>query len=679
MTSSTTLPPPPPPPAGAGGSTVLTTYTTAGSGGSATVVTSSTTIVPPPAGSTAVSTFVTTNSQGSSITTTGTSVIPPPASSGTPSPPSYSAACAGSQSYSDSLGFVWHVDCGIDYPGYDLPTISVSSFELCLQSCDNYVPNAEVANGATCVAISYGARDNGGECYLKYRVSETRYFPGFDSANKGGPNVIPQAPTSFSVIPESTPAAQSTTVIVQSSTNIVNQRPGVCRGLLNDIHHVYAYRSINNCNCPVVNQQPGVCSGLLKDIHRVYACRSTANCDCPIVNQQSGLCSGVLHHIYRREPQLLGIMRRNLPSSTSSPPSDRATLFQPCPLSNGQQFIDRSGTVYDVTCSCEYPGYDLTTPHYDAFQDCINACDNYVPDPNVAGGQDCVAATWSYGNPGGNCFLKYAIGDIIYGNQNDCSVKLHNYTIPNSASSTSTSVALTSTSSSSIVTSPPVPATATTSDNTPATTVPPQISNTATCPADRGAIYTDTYGQTYEIHCGQQVDGDNALSAFHADSFERCVNICEVLGGCHAVTYPGDTGSDISRSNCYPYTSFRFYSQQAVTDTLLSARVTNGSTSTAFANSVQLCPDYANSQFTEPIGKTYTIACEQGFSGTADLYSTVMYTLQACAAYCSLYNTCVAVTFTGYSEGSRNTNCFLRTTVGTLVAGPGQSAAYIAA
>ncbi|KAL8938042.1 MAG: hypothetical protein Q9211_003393 [Gyalolechia sp. 1 TL-2023] len=889
VTSSTTLPPPPPPP---GGSTVVTTYTTTGSGGSAIVVTSSTKISPPPVGSTAISTFVTTNSQGSSITTTRTSVIPPPASSGTPPPPSYSAACTGAQSYSDNLGFVWHVDCGIDYPGYDLLTVFVSSFELCLQSCDNYVPKAEFSNGAACVAISYGTRDNGGECYLKYFVSETRYFPGFDSANKGGPNVMPQAPTSFSVIPESTtvilqsstndqgsvmvssitsvissPAPPPTTVVVQSSTNgqgsvvvssmtsimststappttvivqsstndqgsvvvssiasiissptpppttvvvqsstndqgsvvvssitsiisspapppttvvvqsSTNDQGSVVVSSITSIISppapppttVVVQSSTNNQGSVVVSSTTSTaanpnysasCGGTYSDLlgtsWHVDCSTAYPGNDLPSITVSSfesclqacdnyppspniangascvavtygirtggGECylksnitetlsvggqdsaykieSGVRPPVSSSNPPVVvpspsatdtATLSTPLPnspppntpspppsSSTASPPSDRATLFQPCPLSNGQQFIDRSGTVYDVTCSCEYPGFDLATPHYDAFQDCINACDTYVPDPNIAGGQDCVAATWSYGEPGGNCFLKYAIGEIILGNENNCSVKLHNYTIPNSVSSTSTSVALTSTSSS-IVTSPPVPATTTTSDNTATTTIPPQISGTATCPADRGAIYTDSFGQTYEIHCGQQVDGDNALSAFHADSFEKCVNICEVLGGCFAVTYPGDTGTDISRSNCYPYTSFRFYSEQAVTDTLLSARVTNGSTSAAFANSVQLCPNYDNLRFTEPIGQTYTIACEQAFVGPNDLYSTVMYTLEACAAYCSLYNTCVAVTFTGFAAGSRDINCFLRTTVGTLAAAAGQSAAYIAA
>ncbi|KAL8933316.1 MAG: hypothetical protein Q9216_006421 [Gyalolechia sp. 2 TL-2023] len=762
MTSSTTLPPPP-----AGGSTVMTTYTTTGSGGSATVVTSSMTIVPPPAGSTALSTFVTTNSQGSSITTTRTSVIPPPVSSGTPPPPSYSAACAGSQSYSDNLGFVWHVDCGIDYPGYDLPTVNVSSFEVCLQTCDNYVPRADVANGATCVAVSYGTRHEVGECYLKYYVKETRYFPGFDSAHKGGPNVMPQAPTSFSVIPESTPAAQSTTVIVQSSTN--NQGSVVVSSTTSTMSMpavpsttVIVQSSTNNQGSVVLSSTTSTaanpnysssCGGTYRDLlgtsWHVDCNTAYPGSDLPSVTVSSfesclqlcdnynpstntfngascvavtygirtdgGECylkynitetrsaggqdsaykieSGVRPPVSASNPPVVvssssatntlspNTPPANIPSSpstspTSSPPPDRATLFQPCPLSNGQTFIDRSGTVFDVTCSCAYPGYDLATPHYDAFQDCINACTNYVPNPNVAGGRGCVAASWGYGNPGGNCYLKYEIGEVIYGNENDCSVKLHNYTIPNSVSSTSSSVALTSTSSSA-VTSPPVPATPTTSDIASTTTIPPQISVTATCPADRGAIYTDFYGQTFEIHCGQQVDGDNSLSAFHADSFERCVNICKVLGGCTAVTYPGDTGTDISRSNCYPYTSFRFYSEEAITDTLLSAKVTNGSTSVDFANSVQLCPDYGNTQFLEPIGKTYTIACGQGFEG-ADLYSTVMYTLEACTSYCSLYNTCVAVTFTGYTVGSRDINCFLRSTVGTLVAGAGRSAAYIA-
>ncbi|KAI4179039.1 MAG: hypothetical protein L6R41_008071, partial [Letrouitia leprolyta] len=736
LTSSTTVPPPP------GGSTPVTTYTTTGPGGSITVVTSSGTLAPTPAGSTSVSTFVTTNSQGSLITTTRTSVIPPPVSSSTAPPPSYSTACTGAHSYNDNLGFVWHVDCGIDYPGYDLPAVTVSSFELCLEACDNYVPRADISNGATCVGASYGTRDNGGECYLKYYVGETRYFSGFDSANKGGANVVTLAPTSYSVIPDSTSAAQST-VIVQSSTN--NQGSVVVSSTTSRISTpvapsttVIVQSSTNNQGSVVVSSTASTasnpiystsCGGTYRDLLGVswHVDCSTAypGNDLPAVTVTSfencleacdnytpsqtvangARCFAVTYGIrtgggecylksnitetltiggqdsaYKIESGVRppistsntpvsptpttpppNTTPSNTPStvttpSSSSTPTDPALLFQPCPRSDGQTFIDRQGTVYDVSCACEYPGYDLTTPHYDSFQDCIDACDNYNPDPNVAGGQDCVAATWSYGNPGGNCYLKYAIGEIRYGNQNDCSVKLHNYTIPNSVSSTSTSVPLTTTStssstsssssssissssssgsssssstSSSTSTSPPVPATTTTSSNTATTTIPPQISGTATCPANRGAIYTDSYGQVYEIHCGQQVDGDNAASAFHADSFEKCVNICEVLGGCTSVTYPGETDV-IGNSNCYPYTSFRFYSQQAVTDTLLSARVYNGSTSPNFANSVQVCPSYDNAQFRDPIGRTYNVGCNQGFTtGSNDLYSTVMYTLEA--------------------------------------------------
>ncbi|KAL8830064.1 MAG: hypothetical protein Q9170_005907 [Blastenia crenularia] len=790
VTSSTTVPPPPP----GGSSTSVTTYTTTGPGGTPTVVTSSSIVVPPPAGSTVVSTIATVNSQGSSVTTTQTTVIPPPISSSGPSPSSYTAVCAGSGLYSDNLGALWHLQCGIDYPGYDLPTISVSSFEACLESCDTYSPSADIANGAGCVGVSYGAREKLGECYRKYNVSETRYFPGFDSGYKDTSHVVLQPPTSFSVIPPSTtvivqsstnaqgsvlvtsttstaPNGPLTTVITQSSTNAQGSvavtsttstaanpnYSGSCGGTYRDLYGVdwhvdcgTAYpgndlpavtvTSFESCleTCDNYVPNPNIANGascvavtygirtkggecyLKSTITQTLTTGGQDSCykigsgvrppvsspNAPGVTSSSstpnapggtsssstpwgcsgGVCSspsavapggesststpwGCPGGVCSSSPGAISSpTNTNVPSTpasstTSSASANPSAAFQPCPLSNNQQYVDRSGAVYDISCSCEYPGYDLTTPHAESFQDCMYACDTYIPNGNVANGADCIAATWSYGNPGGNCYLKWYIGEVSYGNPNDCSAKSHNYTIPNSVSSTSSSFTSASTS-----TDVPVPPTSTTSSATSTSSVPAMISITAHCPADRGAHYTDSYGQVYEIHCDEQVNGANAYSAFHADSFEKCVNICEVLGGCAAATYPGDV-IDNTQSNCYPYTDFNYYSQEANTQNLLSARVYNGTTNAQFANSVTLCPSSNGQQFTDPIGKTYIIECDRTFNGgTANLFAAVTYTLEACLAYCSLYNTCVGATFTGYNANDpRNVNCHPYSSVVTNV------------
>ncbi|KAL9055546.1 MAG: hypothetical protein Q9206_003097 [Seirophora lacunosa] len=300
---------------------------------------------------------------------------------------------------------------------------------------------------------------------------------------------------------------------------------------------------------------------------------------------------------------------------------------------------------------------------------CILACDNYVPDPNIAGGRGCVAATWGFGNPGGNCYLKYEIGQIVYGDPNAASCKLRDYTIPGSVSSLTTRIAATSS------TVNPVPAT--TSSN-PSVPQPSYISGTAECPAQNGAIYTDGFGVQYEIACGVEIDGANALSAAHADSFEKCVAFCDLLPGCTAATYPGEVGPDnLFRSNCYLYTSFNAYIPNA-NPTLRSARVRFGGSNTGDQfNSVGLCPALDGQTYTDPANGVHQIGCERGLAGAADLFAVVLHTLQACITYCSLYTTCVGVTFTGYVPGNRATNCNPRSTYTQVVAQAGNSTAFL--
>ncbi|KAL8967828.1 MAG: hypothetical protein Q9197_005215 [Variospora fuerteventurae] len=607
--------------------TSVTTFTTTDPNGSQTVVTSSTVMPPPPPGTTSATTYVTTNTAGSSITTTRTTVVPPPLVSNPPatslvvssstnaqgsvvvststvtgSGPFSSSVCGGT--YIDNNGQQYHVDCGVTYPGYDLPSKSVPSFQSCLDACTNYIPSPDIINGATCVAVSYGIRDNGGECYLKYNVTELRPAPGQDSCYQIGSTVRP---------PSSSPAGPAA-----PTTTPPSPPPS---------------SSINN----------------------VPSTRTTAS------------------------------------TSAGTPPSF-SVAAQPCPGSDGQPFVNEQGTVFDITCSCTYPGNDLLTPHCDTFQQCILACDNYVPDPAIAGGRGCVAASWGYGNPGGNCYLKFEIGQIVYGDPNAASCKLRDYVIPGSVSSSSSSISSTSSSipvvsQSSPTSAPPVvtptPSSSTTpipasSSSNPSGPQPSYISGTADCPAQNGAIYTDGFGVEYEIACGVEINGDNALRAAHADTFEKCVAFCDLLPGCTAVTYPGDVGIDNAfRSNCYPYTSFIAYIPNA-NPTLRSARPRYGASNTGERfNNIQLCPAYEGQSFTDPANGVHQIGCEKGLLGAGDLYATVLPTLESCVTYCSLYNTCVGVTFSGYVPGDRNENCHPRSTYAQVTAQAGNSTAYL--
>ncbi|KAL8692861.1 MAG: hypothetical protein Q9218_002184, partial [Villophora microphyllina] len=573
VTTSMTMPPAPPPVTTP--SVSMSTYTTTGPNGSPSVVTTSTTVPPPPPVSTSQVTYTTTNPAGSIVTTSRPVVVTPPVSSNPPSPsstvivrtttnpggsvvvvsttsqlpvsnppqstvivrtttspggvvvvssttsqlpvtnppasvgssaappgvssspastatgPFISAPCGGS--YTDSLGYTYHIDCGYSYSGNDLPSVNVPDRDSCFQACDQYIPSPDHINGAPCVGVTYGERTTGGVCYLKYNIST----PSLSRAQDSGYLISyagPPAPVGLSGT--TTPPANTASTRATSSSSTVTINPTLAA--------------------------------------------------------------------------------------------------QPCPQSDGQTYIDPSGVVNDIACNVAYPGNDLSTPHFDAFEDCIHACDTYIPDPSVSGGQSCVAATWSAGNVGGNCYLKYAIGQIRYGNSNDCSAKLHNYTIPSGVSSSSTSISRTTTRSS---TSTIAPINAGTTSTSP----PPSTSSTtALCPTQNLTTYTDPFTQSYEIHCGQQISGDVAYRSFHADSLDRCLQFCDILTSCVGVTYPGDT-ADVARANCYPYTAFRSWTSTSNT-ALTAGRPVNGSTGGAFANQ-QLCPGLDGQAFVDATGR----------------------------------------------------------------------------
>ncbi|KAL8751794.1 MAG: hypothetical protein Q9184_005952, partial [Pyrenodesmia sp. 2 TL-2023] len=120
-----------------------------------------------------------------------------------------------------------------------------------------------------------------------------------------------------------------------------------------------------------------------------------------------------------------------------------------------------------------------------------------------------------------------------------------------------------------------------------------------------------------------------------------------------------DVGIDNAfRSNCYPYTSFIAFTTPNV-PTLRSARPINGGSNTgARFNDPTLCVTNNNQLYTDEANGQHQIACGRSYASTGDLYATVLPTLDACVTYCSLYDACVAVTFTGYIVGNRAPNCY---------------------
>lgn len=178
------------------------------------------------------------------------------------------------------------------------------------------------------------------------------------------------------------------------------------------------------------------------------------------------------------------------------------------------------------------------------------------------------------------------------------------------------------------------------------------------CPIGNNTIYTNDFGTEYNTFCGRDLIGDAAIYS-HTDSFKKCLDFCDIFGGCAGVTYTSANSS--SQANCLPYTSFNGYAEGP--PRLLSGVAINGPVINEFAGRI-LCPALDNQTITDPFRNSYLIGCDKTLSGNADIAPTVLKTLAACLVYCSLDDGCSAVTFTGYPPPATGAavsyNCFPR-------------------
>lgn len=126
-------------------------------------------------------------------------------------------------SFADATGSSYHIQCNIDYPGNDLPSLHTDTFAECLKACDSYVPgsSAEAHDFASCVGVSWGAGNHDANCYLKYNITTTNhqnvgfssgFYSNYTLPGSGGasPGSTSSTTTSASVT-SSTPGPTSTT------------------------------------------------------------------------------------------------------------------------------------------------------------------------------------------------------------------------------------------------------------------------------------------------------------------------------------------------------------------------------------------------------------------------------------------------------------------------------------
>lgn len=194
-------------------------------------------------------------------------------------------------------------------------------------------------------------------------------------------------------------------------------------------------------------------------------------------------------------------------------------------------------------------------------------------------------------------------------------------------------------------------------------------------------IYDDIFGYPYYVKCGRDIIGDNAYPA-HADTFAKCLEYCDLLVGCAAVTYLD--GAAQTDANCFPYSSFIGYSSGPAG--VYSGVPKNGTSDGAVQATPNLCaPDpngYNQSVYSDYFGNDYFIGCDQNVAGAGppggqDLKATVADTLLGCLTYCSIYNGCVGVDFTGFPVQQNAANCYPKFSTGAITYQAGTQLAYL--
>ena len=195
-------------------------------------------------------------------------------------------------------------------------------------------------------------------------------------------------------------------------------------------------------------------------------------------------------------------------SSGAAPSCSSATNL--CPMYNGTTYYDCNGAQYRVLCDTNQGGIPLDGPGYrekakarratqqPSFAACMDLCDD------VAG---CVGAAYT----GANCQLYSSLAGApssspgtVFGLRSGVAGGLSSVWTVSSTISTSASA--------------------------------PVYSSTGICPAMNNTVYTDDYGQKYEIICGTNHQGGD-LEQIPGSSIPACISACTASGSCVGIVF----------------------------------------------------------------------------------------------------------------------------------------------
>ena len=487
-----------------GSSTVIVFPTTDSKG--STYLTSTTSALP----STSVILYTTTDSKGSSYVTSTTSTLQFPSSSAT----------VIQYSTTDSRGSIYLTSTTSFVP---LPSTSVVLYTTTDSKGSSYVTSTTSTlplPSSSATVIQYSTTDSLGSSYL---TSTTSFVPASAASrtvvvytttdSKGSTYVT----STTSTLPISSP---STSVVVYSTTDSKGS----------------TFVTSSTSTAPPQSYPTGT---------SVVVVTSTQNII--TTDSQGSTVTSVSTAVVSSTTTFSGAGSGSGSGSASgtqavqfADPSGKPSV---CP-GGGGLYTDTAGHTYQIYCGTDFPYNDLVTPHVDTFPQCLAACDNYTPDINVANGAACVAISFGYGNPGGNCYLKYAIDTINTGNGGFDCARMVGYTPPNPTTTSLGEPGHSSQSSSPQGTNSPAGPQSSPTAAGPTSGggggVGPQSSPTAAgptssvsasqsgfpCPSYDGIAYIDVNGEAYQIECGADYSYNDLITP-HTETFQECILQCD--------------------------------------------------------------------------------------------------------------------------------------------------------
>ena len=191
--------------------------------------------------------------------------------------------------------------------------------------------------------------------------------------------------------------------------------------------------------------------------------------------------------------------------------------------------------------------------------------------------------------------------------------------------------------------------------------------------AGNNTKYSDFFGYTYDIRCNLDLHSTPTDRDAHADSFEDCLEYCSLLTDCVAVTYQDPSDIPKNVSNCHPKWSFGGYEASDVNGLYSGVNVNGASPGTLEIQN--LCTtdneqgaSYDGITYYDDFGTAWTIGCGTTLAipNAAALFDTITDTLASCVDYCSVYESCDMVNWTGpHTNGTLNQpNCFPASAIG---------------